>query len=208
MVFHSHTGANRITIVKTMLPTGKARAVAMLSRARVAVGLCCALGLLALAACSTSVQGDASAEASPGQPARAATIDTAPCGLLTSGQQHQLGVNAGVRSQVSDDWGGVVCTWRTISTAQGGEFVGRVLRGNAPTGTSSVSVNNLPTTQFVPPNLDERAYCVFLVAVASGETLWAQYGGPNQPGLSHRIACAKAQTAASYMVSTFGALSR
>jgi len=65
-----------------------------------------------------------------------------------------------------------------------------------------------PTTQFAPSNLDQRAYCVFLVKVNSGDTLWAQYGGPNQPGLSHRIACAKAQTAASYMVSTFGALSR
>ncbi|HWN35645.1 MAG TPA: DUF3558 family protein [Pseudonocardia sp.] len=166
------------------------------------------MGLLALAACSTSVNGDASAQLSPGQPARASTIDSTPCGLLTSAQVRQLGVTTGVRSQVGDEWGGVSCGWKSISAAQGGEYVGRVLRGNAPTGTSSVSINNLPTTQFAPSNLDQRAYCVFLVKVNSGDTLWAQYGGPNQPGLSHRIACAKAQTAASYMVSTFGALSR
>jgi len=166
------------------------------------------VGLLALAACSTSLNGDASAQLSPGQPARASTIDSTPCGLLTSAQVRQLGVTTGVRSQVGDEWGGVSCGWKSISAAQGGEYVGRVLRGNAPTGTSSVSINNLPTTQFAPSNLDQRAYCVFLVKVNSGDTLWAQYGGPNQPGLSHRIACAKAQTAASYMVSTFGALSR
>ena len=180
----------------------------MWSRARVVAGVCCVVGLLALAACSTSVNGDASAQLSPGQPARASTIDSTPCGLLTSAQVRQLGVTTGVRSQVGDEWGGVSCGWKSISAAQGGEYVGRVLRGNAPTGTSSVSINNLPTTQFAPSNLDQRAYCVFLVKVNSGDTLWAQYGGPNQPGLSHRIACAKAQTAASYMVSTFGALSR
>jgi hypothetical protein len=163
--------------------------------------------VLALAACSTSVTGDASAELSSGQSARG-TIDSSPCGLLTSAQMRQLGVTTGARSQVSDEWGGMSCTWKSISAAQGGEYVARVLRGNAPTGTSSVAINNLPTTQYTPANLDQRAYCVYLVAVASGESLWAQYGGPNQPGLSHRIACAKAQTAASYMVSTFGALSR
>lgn len=180
----------------------------MWSRARVAVGVCCVVGLLALAACSTSLNGDASAQLSPGQPAKASTIDSTPCGLLTSAQVHQLGVTTGVRAQVNDEWGGVSCTWKTISTTQGGEFVGRVLRGNAPTGTSAVSINNLPTSQFAPSNLDERAYCVYLVKINSGDTVWAQYGAPNQPGVNHRIACAKAQTAASYMASTFGSLSR
>src|SRR5438309_10417551 len=148
----------------------------MWSRARVAVGMCCVVGLLALAACGTSPNGDASAQLSPGQPAKASTIDSTPCGLLTSAQMRQLGVTTGVRAQVSDEWGGMSCTWKTISTAQGGEFVGRVLRGNAPTGTSAVSINNLPTSQFAPSNLDERAYCVYLVKVNSGDTLWAQYG--------------------------------
>lgn len=180
----------------------------MWSRARVAVGVSCAVGLFALAACSTSLQGDPSAELSSDQPAKASTIDGAPCGLLTSAQLRQLGVTTGVRAQVDDEWGGVACTWKTISTTQGGEFVGRVLRGSAPAGTTSPSINNLPTTQFEPSNLDQRAYCVYLVKVSSGDTLWTQYGGPNQPGLSHRVACSRAQTAASYMVSTFGSLSR
>jgi hypothetical protein len=37
-------------------------------------------------------------------------------------------------------------------------------------------------------------------------TLWVQYGGPNQPGITHAVACTNDQAAAADTVSTFSAL--
>ncbi|MDT7659110.1 MAG: hypothetical protein QOF38_3825 [Pseudonocardiales bacterium] len=134
--------------------------------------------------------------------------DLAPCALLTSAQVHQLGLNPGAQQPAGDARGGPSCVWKTFVAARwGGEYLARLLHGPTPGGTPAASINNLPTVEYRPPNLDPGAYCVYLVTVAPGTTLWAQYGGPNQSGITHVIACRNAQAAASDMSGTFRSLS-
>jgi hypothetical protein len=146
----------------------------------------------------------------PVSPAGASTPErpvstTAPqaCSLLTSAQLHRLSVLPGVAQPDGS------CTWRTIALPPwGGQYVGRLWHGPAPSGTPAPSVNNLPTVEYQPPGLDPRAYCVYLVTVGAGTTLWAQYGGPGQQGITHLVASRRAQALAAAMASTYRAVSR
>jgi hypothetical protein len=150
-----------------------------------------------------------SASASVSVPAAAPTVAAsgvadAPCALLTSAQRRQLRVNAGVQSSVG---GEVVCVWRsTLQAPWGGEYLAKLVHGPAPQGSPAPSINTRPTSEYQPPGLDPNAYCVYLVTLAPEQTLWAQYGGPNQQGVSHVVACRRAQAAAANMTSTFGAM--
>jgi hypothetical protein len=179
---------------------------------------CCVLTLVALTGYAPVGQGRqesgstlsaiplAAARSLPAEPMRVGG-DPAPCALLTSAQVHQLGLNAGVPQQDGVAQGGPSCVWKSFAAARwGGEYVARLLHGATPGGTPAASINNLPTVEYKPPNLDPRAYCVYLVTVAPGTTLWAQYGGASQAGLTHVIACRNAQAAASDMSGTFRSL--
>jgi hypothetical protein len=181
---------------------------------------CCVLTLVALAGYAPSGVGHreagstlsvtpaASARYLPAGPVLASSSDPAPCALLTSAQVHQLGLNAGVPQQAGDARGGASCVWKSFAAARwGGQYVARLLHGATPGGTPAASINNLPTVEYRPPNLDPRTYCVYLVTVAPDTTLWAQYGGATQAGLTHVVACRNAQAAASDMSGTFRSLS-
>jgi hypothetical protein len=140
-------------------------------------------------------------------PVLASSSDPAPCALLTSAQVHQLGLNAGVPQQGGAN-GGASCVWKSFAAARwGGEYMARLLHGATPGGTPAASINNLPTVEYRPPNLDPQAYCVYLLTVAPDTTLWAQYGGASQAGLTHVVACRNAQAAAAAMSGTFRSLS-
>lgn len=130
------------------------------------------------------------------EPAAASSVD--PCSLLNSRQLHQRGLNAGVRQ-------GAACVWKTIARAPwGGVYLAQLLQGSAPGGKPAPPILNRPTSEYTPPNLDPTAYCVYLVDLGAGVTLWAQYGGPDEAGISHTIACRKAQAGAADMISTYG----
>jgi hypothetical protein len=137
----------------------------------------------------------------------AARPAVAACALLTTAQRQQVGVNLGVEQSVGDGRGG--CAWKSFASAPwNGEYLARLIQGPVPAGTPAAAIDNLPTAEYKPANLDPRAYCVYLISVASGETLWAQYGGPDQPGITHQVACANDQAAAADMVSTLSAVTR
>lgn len=155
-----------------------------------------------------SVTPAAAVRSLPAEPARVSGADPAPCALLTSAQVHQLGLNAGVPQQAGDAQGGASCVWKSFAAARwGGEYVARLLHGATPGGTPAASINNVPTVEYRPPNLDPQAYCVYLLTVAPDTTLWAQYGGASQAGLTHVVACRNAQAAAAAMSGTFRSLS-
>ncbi|HTF50947.1 MAG TPA: hypothetical protein VK735_26180 [Pseudonocardia sp.] len=135
----------------------------------------------------------------------AARSVVAPCALLSTAQRQQVGVNPGVEQPVGDGRGG--CVWKSFASAPwNGEYLARLIQGPVPAGTPAAAIDNLPTAEYKPANLDPHAYCVYLIGVAPGETLWAQYSGPNQPGITHQVACANDQAAAAFMVSTFSAV--
>jgi hypothetical protein len=181
---------------------------------------CCVLTLVALmgyapsgvghreGGSTLSVTPAAAARYLPAGPVLASSSDPAPCALLTSAQVHQLGLNAGVPQQAGDAQGGASCVWKSFAAARwGGEYVARLLHGATPGGTPAASINNVPTVEYRPPNLDPQAYCVYLLTVAPNTTLWAQYGGASQAGLTHVVACRNAQAAAAAMSGTFRSLS-
>jgi hypothetical protein len=129
------------------------------------------------------------------EPVAASSVD--PCSLLTSSQLHQLAVNAGVKQ-------GAACVWTTISRAPWrGEYLGQLLHGPAPGGSPAAAIYNRPTVEHTPANLNPRAYCVYLIDLGGGVTLWAQYGAPDQAGITHTVACKNAQAGAADMISTY-----
>ena len=131
-------------------------------------------------------------------PIAASTVDS--CSLLTPRQLHQRAVNTGVRQ-------GPACVWKTISRAPwGGAYLAQLLQGPVPGGTRAPSIFNHPTVEHTPANLDPKAYCVYLVDLGAGVTLWSQYGGPDEAGISHIVACRNAQAGAADMISTYSAV--
>jgi hypothetical protein len=152
--------------------------------------------------------GCGSYSAAPGVLRMAADTRSKPCALLGSAQLRQLRFSAGRQEQATDGLGGVVCLWTGYPVAKGPIYTGRLLDGPVPGGTRSVSINNLRTAQYLPPGVDQRTSCGFLISVASGRTLVVQFADPKgyMPGLSHLVACQKAQAAACDMTSTLTAL--
>jgi uncharacterized protein DUF3558 len=167
-------------------------------RPRWLAGLTALLGLVLLSVVSVGTAWAAV------RPAAAAS----PCALLTSAQLHQLRVNPGTERSTGP--GAPSCVWEGRTQPWGGEYVGALINGPTPGGNPAPAINGRPTSEYLPPGLDSRYYCVYLVSVAPDRTLWAQYGSPggNQPGLNHRVACRNAQALASYLASTVGTLPR
>jgi hypothetical protein len=144
------------------------------------------------------------------RPAREAPAADHPCGLLTSTQLHLLGVTVGATRTPSDNYG-AECVWPTRSPAEGGEYLAQIIRGTHPVGTTAASINTLPTSEYDPPDADPRVACGYLVSVTGDETLWARYRQVSNnaaQGMTHQVACNKAQQAASYMASTYFTLPR
>ena len=132
------------------------------------------------------------------EPIAASTVD--PCALLTPRQLHQRAVNRGVRQ-------GAACVWKTISRAPwDGAYLAQLLQGPMSEGNPAPPILNHPTVEYTRANLDPKAYCVYLVDLGAGVTLWAQYGGPDEAGISHTVACRNAQAGAADMISTYGAV--
>lgn len=139
--------------------------------------------------------GSPPAVAHAGEPIAASSVD--PCSLLTPSQLHRLAVNAGFTR-------GAACVWTTISRAPWrGEYLAQLLQGPVPGGNPAAPIYNHPTVDYTPANLNPRAYCVYLVDLGGGVTLWAQYGAPDQAGISHTVACKNNQTGAADMISTY-----
>jgi len=138
------------------------------------------------------------------RPTRTASAADDPCSLLTSSQLHLLGVTVGA-ARTPNGNSGTECVWPTRSQAEGGEYIAQIVQGTHPAGSPAPSINTLPTTEYDPPDADARTACGYLVSVTGEETLWAQYRQvTNAPqGVTHQVACNKAQQAASYMASTF-----
>jgi hypothetical protein len=120
-----------------------------------------------------------------------------------------LGVTVGA-ARAPNGNSGTECVWPTRAQAEGGEYIAQIIQGAHPAGTPAASINTLPTAEYDPPDADARAACGYLVSVTGNETLWAQYRQvTNAPqGVTHQVACNKAQQAASYMASTFFTLPR
>lgn len=134
---------------------------------------------------------------------------TDACVLLTSAQQHQLRVLPGVTQPDTVLGATGRCRWRNFALPPwGGEYVGNILRGPVPAGDPAPSINNLPTAEYQPAGLVPATSCVYLLTVGPETTLWAQYSGPHQQGISHLVACRRAQAASAAMSSTYRSLSR
>jgi hypothetical protein len=141
---------------------------------------------------------------------QASTTQVDPCGLLNSAQLRQLRFSPGTRQQATDTLGGQTCVWRGYPIASGPTYTARVLRGPAPAGTPSAAIDNLPTAQYQPAGLDQRTHCGFLITVASNQTLAVQFADEHGStrGMSHQVACTKAQAAAADMVSSYRSVAR
>jgi hypothetical protein len=140
--------------------------------------------------------------------ARADNAGANPCALLTISQQHQRTVNEGKQESATDGLGAVSCVWSHIPATQGDNYVGRLIQGPVQGGTPSASIVGLPTAQYAAPGTEPNTSCVYLVTISPNETLWAQYTNTSGdlPGLNHRVACSKAQSAAADMLSTYRSL--
>lgn len=185
----------------------------MLGRWRISVGMLCVVGCAALAGCGVFPFGSAPGPPSPGgssgaQSTRAGAGQLSPCALLSSVQRRQLAVSQGVQQQATDDLGGVACVWSRFPVGQGVQYEARLISGPVPAGMPSASINNLPTAEYRPPNVDPRTQCVYLVTLSSNQTLWVQFADTKGflPGMSHQVACQRAQAAVVSMTRTFGAL--
>ncbi|HEY1967472.1 MAG TPA: hypothetical protein VGH89_05970 [Pseudonocardia sp.] len=131
------------------------------------------------------------------------------CVLLSSAQRHQLRVLPGATQPNGGPGSPGACSWRSFALPPwGGEYVAKVLHGPAPAGNPAPSINNLPTVEYRPDGQESATSCVYLLTVEPETTLWAQYSGPNQQGLSHLVACRRAQAAAAAMSSTYRGLPR
>jgi hypothetical protein len=165
------------------------------------------MGLVVLAAlAATAGCGSPAPNSSPPAPPGAGQKD--PCTLLSSVQLRQLRFSHGERQQAADELGGVSCVWSGYPLAQGPQYTARLIQGPAPGGMPSASINNLPTVQYTPPGADPRTHCGFLITVTPHQKLLVQFADVKRgvPGISHQVACQKAQAAASDMASTFSAL--
>jgi hypothetical protein len=179
--------------------------------ARLTLGLCSVVGVTLVSACGGSASGPPSSTvdrpaASPSSDAQGVRPD--PCALLTAEQQHQLGINSGVSHPDTSAPGQTSCTWTNFPVTQDAEYVAKLLPHSVPGATPSAAIDNMQTAEYLPAGMDRRTHCVFLVTLGSGVTLWAQYGNPSGdvPGMTHEIACSKAQGAAADMVSTYPSL--
>jgi hypothetical protein len=163
--------------------------------------VCVGTVLLVLAGCG--------AGASDSPAPRSGPADTNPCALFTTDQQHERVVSAGQRQTATDGLGTVSCVWSHIPATQGDNYVGRLIQGSVPGGTPSASIVGLPTAQYAPAGTDPKTSCVYLVSISPYLTLWAQYinTSGDLPGLNHRVACTKAQSAAADMLSTYRLIS-
>jgi hypothetical protein len=158
--------------------------------------------MLVLAGCGSS----SSAGPDGGQDGAASGLVN-PCTLLTSVQVRQLAVKQGQRQPDGDALGGASCSWSTFGTGQSA-YIARLLDKPVPGSTSAVSVAGLPTSQVSPANANMRTDCVYLIELGSGVNLWAEYNNTsgNQPGITHSVACSKAQAGAAAMISSYHAL--
>jgi hypothetical protein len=118
-------------------------------------------------------------------------------------------VSEGQQEAATDGLGTVSCVWSHIPATQGDDYVGRLIRGSVPGGTPAASIVGLPTAQYQPAGTDPSTSCTYLVSISQDETLWAEYTNTSGdlPGLNHRVACTKAQSAAVDMLSTYRSLS-
>lgn len=163
---------------------------------------------VALAGCGES-SSSASGTGAAGPPAASSSHTAAnPCSLLTGLQLRKLNLNQGEQQPNTADLGGVSCSWTNFPLYQDNVYSARLLSAPVPGGTATASVGGLPSTQLVPAGADARTHCAYQVQVASNEVLWAEYGNTsgNQPGMTHQVACQKAQAAAVSMISTYRSL--
>jgi hypothetical protein len=173
-------------------------------RPALTLSLLALLGLL-LAGCSQSGDTGSGGGAPAGQ-ADGSRPD--PCALLNAAQLRQLRFSKGQQQQAGDSLGGLSCVWSGYPLAQGPRYTARLLSGPVPGGTPAASIDNMPTSQYTPPGADPRTNCGYLVKVASDRTLLAQFSvtAGAVPGMSHQVACRKAQAAATDMVTSYPSL--
>lgn len=159
----------------------------------------------AVAGCGES-SGSTSVTGSPGAGSSHAAAN--PCTLLNGAQLRKLNLNQGEQQPNTADLGGVSCSWTNFPVYRDNVYRARLLSAPLPGGTPVPSVGGLPSTQLVPAGTDARTHCAFQVQVASNEVLWAEYSNisGNQPGMTHQVACQKAQAVAVSMISTYRSL--
>ena len=163
---------------------------------------------VAVAGCGES-SSSASGNGVAGSPGAGSSHAAAnPCTLLTGVQLRKLNLNQGEQQPNTADLGGVSCSWTNFPRYRSDVYRARLLSAPLPGGTPTASVGGLPSTQLVPAGTDARTHCAYQVQVASNEVLWAEYSNTsgNQPGMTHQVACQKAQAAAVSMISTYRSL--
>jgi hypothetical protein len=170
---------------------GLPAAVRVISTAALAAALAAVAGC---GAAGPSGSGDG------GGPASAAGPDT--CTLLNAAQlrlmrlspgQHRPGPNSGE------------CVWSAYPLALGVEYSARLLPGPPPEGAAAPRINNLPTVEYVPDRNQQRTRCGYVVTLAERQQLLAGYSDTRGQvaGMTHRVACQRAQGLAANLASTF-----
>jgi len=157
-----------------------------------------------LGGCGTPAGSDAAA---------ALGLDTArsapdPCGLLNHAQQRQLGLSDGVAEHRADAVGGKACSWRNWPATRDSVYYGWLLTGSVTQTSPAPAIGGYNTVQVAAGDLDPSRNCVYLIDVTPDRHLWVQYSNANGDisGMTHQVACRKAQAAASAMVSTYRSL--
>jgi hypothetical protein len=133
-----------------------------------------------------------------------------PCTLLTDAQRNRLGVSQGQsgRGSVSSPLAGNDCAWSNLPERPSNAWLGRLVLGQGAEYAVGLeplrTIDGFAATTTGSLGSDSTYYCLMLVDVARGQSLLAQYGNNahDYPGMSHQLACDKAQQLASDMLST------
>lgn len=136
-----------------------------------------------------------------------------PCSLLTNPQRLQLDAEQGSAEGPTVDGSsrGSTCVWSGTNTRAAERWTGATILDHgaeAASGKGQVrGVNRFSAVVTSPNGTDPRSSCLVLVDVAPGQALAAAYQNdtPDAPGMSHQVACGRAQHLATTLLASLWA---
>ncbi|WP_425415372.1 DUF3558 domain-containing protein [Pseudonocardia acaciae] len=164
--------------------------------------------VVALVGCGGGGSAVSAASRLPSRPVELRLDGVEACALLGAEQVRRMGVRAGERAE------GGGCRWRDGAMSS---YLARLIVDqdaesvlNSGATRENVDIDGFLAVRASAPYVDPKNHCVLAVDVADGQALWVQWtslsGG--YPGLSHEVACQRAEEAGRLMLASLRRLSR
>ena len=134
-----------------------------------------------------------------------------PCSLLSNPQRLQLDTDQGSPGGPTVDGSsrGATCVWSSTRSAE--RWTGATILDHGAENAGGKGqvrgVNRFSAVVTSPTGTDPRSSCLMLVDVAPGQSLAAAYQNdtPDAPGMSHQVACGRAQHLATNLLASLWA---